>query len=204
MDIFAIAQQGMEIQEQEIKEKAQAEQDEKDAKKAYKLDLFNVVLPRIAQKDYGWLGRDSDGNSSEEKRKGFEPFIANMFLSKALSTSKGRAITSDDEGYAEILKRVNTELNANVFWVSKEMAWLMACTVNPFNIPKINTDNIKAAPKGISAKYDTRVIKYMAQELWSSEKKIMEMIDMGLIDDAEMKAIGKDLDTLEDPKKKKK
>ena len=195
MDIFAIANEGMKIQEQEKKDaliEAQAVEKEKN----FKLDIF-LALEKIAQKDYGWLGRDDQMYTSEEKIKGFQPFIANMFLSKAVSPNKTRSITAEDEGYADIIQRVNTELNTNVFWVSKEMSWLMACTINPFDMKKINMDRITAAKKGVSSKYDKRVIKYMANELWSSETKIMEMIDAGLIDADDMKAIGKDLDTLE-------
>jgi len=197
MDIFAIAEQGMKIQDEEIKAVEKAVQDEKDAKKAYKLDLFNVVLPKIAQKDYGWLGRESDGSTSDEKRKGFEPFIANMFLGKAVSPDKGRAITLLDIGYAEILKRVNSELNANIFSASKEMAWLLACSINPYDIDRINIDNIKAAKRKSEEKYDKRVIKYLAKELWSSQDKIYDMIEAGLISADDMKSIEEDLDTLE-------
>jgi len=195
MDIFALANEGMKIQEQEKKEKL-AEEQATEKEKKHKIDIF-YALKKIAQKDYGWLGRDDNMYTSEEKIKGFQPFIANMFLSKVVSPNTSRKITSEDEGYAEILKRVNSELNTNIFWVSKEMSWLLACTINIFNLDEFNMDRISAVKKGASSKIDKRVIKYMANELWSSEEKVMEMIDAGLISNEDMKAIGKDLDTLE-------
>lgn len=198
MDIFAIAQEGMKIQEEEIKEKEQEEVAEKEEKKKYKLDLFREVLPKIAEKDYSWLGRDDETHTSEEKRKGFEPFVVNMFMAKMWNTKNpGKAINNTDLGYFQLLTNSNEFLNKNIFWCSKEMSWLLACTVNPFDAYFV-TDRINFAPKGISDKFDKRVIKYMARELWSSDEKIEEMINAGLISEEDMNAIAADLDTLEE------
>ena len=217
MDIFAIADEAVKIEAEEIKAVEVEEQAEK-ASKSFKLDI-KVALQAAAKKDYGWYGRDDlesgddgyDHNldygfyyTAEEKEKGFQPFILNLWLTKIVSPNKSRASNAVDEGYAVLTQRTNNLLNANVFTVSKEMSWLLACSISPYDLDTFNTDFIKAAAKGKSAKMDQRVIKYISDEMWCSKDKIMDMIDNGLITEAEMKVIGKDLDTLEVPTKKKK
>ena len=215
MDIFAIANEAVKIEAQEIKELEKEEAQEK-ATKSFKLDI-KVALQAAAKKDYGWYGRDDlqkddDGYdynldygayyTAEEKAKGFQPFILNLWLSKIVSPNKSKGITAVDEGYAVLTQRTNNLLNANVFTVPKEMSWLLACSISPYDLDNFNTDFIKAAAKGKSAKMDQRVITYISNEMMCSKDKIMEMIDNNLITDAEMKLIGKDLDTLEGSKKK--
>lgn len=217
MDIFAIANEAVKIEAKEIKELEREEASEKAAK-SFKLDI-KVAIQAAAKKDYGWYGRHDlergdDGYNSlydygvyytaEEKEKGFQPFILNLWLSKIVSPNKSKAITSVDEGYAILTQRTNNLLNANVFNVSKAMNWLLACSISPYDLETFNTDYIKAASKGKSSKVDIRVIKYISGELWCSTEKVIDMIDNGLITDAEMKLIGKNLDTIEIPTKKKK
>lgn len=217
MDIFAIAQEAVKIEADEIKAIAKEEASEK-ASKSFKLDI-KVAIQAAAKKDYGWYGRNDLQNGDdgydynydygayytiEEKEKGFQPFILNLWLSKIVSPNKAKAITTVDEGYAILTQRTNNLLNANVFTVSKEMNWLLACSISPYDLDTFNTDFIKAASKGKSSKIDARVIKYISAELWCSTDKVIDMIDNGLITEAEMKSIGLDLDTLESPVKKKK
>jgi len=217
MDIFAIAQEAVDIEAKEIKAIAKEEASEK-ASKSFKLDI-KVAIQAAAKKDYGWYGRNDLQNgddgydhnydygayyTAEEKEKGFQPFILNLWLSKIVSPNKAKAITSVDEGYAILTQRTNNLLNANVFTVSKAMNWLLACSISPYDLETFNTDFIKAASKGKSSKIDSRVIKYISAQLWCSTDKVVDMIDNGLITEAEMKEIGKDLDTLEAPTKKKK
>jgi len=217
MDIFAIANEAVKIEAEEIKAIAVEEAEEK-ASKSFKLDI-KVAIQAAAKKDYGWYGRNDLQNgdegydynydygayyTAEEKEKGFQPFILNLWLSKIVSPNKSKAITAVDEGYAILTQRTNNLLNTNVFTVSKAMNWLLACSISPYDLETFNTDFIKAASKGKSAKMDARVIKYVSSELWCSTDKIVDMIDNGLITEAEMKLIGKDLDTLEDQTKKKK
>jgi len=216
MDIFEIAQEGIKIQEEDKQRELEEAEAEKNKSK-HKLDI-HALIKIVAKKDYGWLLRDDKQRgdpgynkefdygvyyTAEEKEKGFSPFMLNMWLGFIQSPNTSRQITALDQGYFYILRRVNSELNANVFSASKGMNWLLACSINPFDTtfdPKF----VKKAKREAETKYDKRVITYMAKELWSSEDKIYDMIESGLISDEEMKAIGKDLDTLEDPTKKKK
>ena len=196
MDIFEIAQQGMKLQEEE-KQRELEELEEQEKEKAYKLDI-QEALSACAKKDYDWYNRLG------EHQKHFQPFILNMWLSQVNSPNKARKIDTVDMVYSEIVQNINTKVNANLFSVPKEMLWLLACTVNEFNIDNFNMDWVRGGKKGSSKKVDVKILDYIAQELWSSKDKISDMIDNGLITNEDIKVIQKDLETLEDPKKKKK
>jgi hypothetical protein len=128
--------------------------------------------------------------------------MLNMWLSFIKSPNDSRQITALDLGYFHLIQKVNDTLNKDIFYIPKETAWLLACTINEYDVG-LPVKFIKKPKRAAEEKYDKRVIAYMANELWSSEDKIYDMIESGLITSEEMKAIGKDLDTLEDPKKKK-
>jgi len=83
------------------------------------------------------------------------------------------------------------------------MFWLLACTIQEYDAPFV-VDFKKSKKKTAATKYNKKVIDYIAAELFSSTEKIMDMIDTGLITKEDMKAIEKDLNTLEDQSKKKK
>lgn len=212
MDIFEIAQQGMQIQEDEIKEQEAAEKEALDKKKQHK---FNVkeAIEAVSNKDYNWfheLGLDG--------QKNFQPFMLNLWLGMIWTENRGRAFSGNDEFYASIVRKVNSELNANIFLSSKEMLWLLACTTQDYiNFDydkkgnKIITgklpftyDWVKSLVKNADEKYNKKVINYIASELYSSNDKIIDMIDNNLITAEDMKAIEQDLATLEDQRKKKK
>lgn len=197
MDIFEIAQQGMKLQEEE-KRRAEAELvEEEEKEKAYKLDI-KEALKACVEKDYDWFNRLGD------HQKHFQPYILNMWLSQVWTKNTSKAITINDEKYFEIVKNINKNVNVNLYSVPKEMLWLLACTVNEYDISEFNYDWVKSEKKGSSSKVDNKVIAYMANELFSSKAKILNMIDNGLITDEDIKSIAADLETLEDPKKKKK
>lgn len=197
MDIFEIAQQGMKLQEEEKQREAE-EKAAEEKEKSYKLDI-QEALAACARKDYDWYNRLGD------HQKHFQPFILNMWLAQVNSPDTSRAISGKDQGYAEIVKNINNRVNANLFSVPKEMMWLLACTVNNFNLPEgFNMDWVRGGKKGAASKVDAKVLDYMCQQLWTSKDKVMDMIDNELISLEDIKEIQKDLDTLEDPKKKKK
>jgi hypothetical protein len=196
MDIFEIAQQGMKLQEEEKQREAEEAQAQETEKK-FKLDI-QEALQACAKKDYDWYNRLGD------HQKHFQPFILNMWLAQVNSPNTSRAIDTTDQVYADIVRNINDKVNAHLFSVPKEMLWLLACTVNDYNIDSFNMDWVRGGKKGSSSKVDTKIMDYMAQELWTSKDKISDMIDNGLISPEDIKAISKDLETLEDPKKKKK
>lgn len=203
MDIFEIAQQGMKIQEEEAKELAL----EEEAKKPYKLDIKEAI-DAVSRQDYDWFNRLG------ENQKSFQPFMLNMWLGMVWTKNNSRAFKGNDEYYATILRRVNSKLNTSVFHAPKELFWLIACTVQEFIqfetdkkgnkriVKKLDFDVnwVKKSERLTAEKYSQKVISYMAQELYSSKEKIMDMIDNGLITEDDMKAIEADLSTLE-PKK---
>lgn len=196
MDIFEIAQQGMKLQEEEKQREIEEENAEKE-EKAYKLDI-QEALAACARKDYDWFNRLG------EHQKHFQPFILNMWLAQVNSPNTSRKLDTTDEVYADIVRNINDKVNSHLFSVPKEMLWLLACTVNDYNIDHFNMDWVRGGKKGSAKKVDAKVLDYMAKELWTSKDKIGDMIDNGLITDEDIKSIQKDLDTLEDPKKKKK
>jgi len=197
MDIFALAQEGMKHQEEE-KKQIEAEEQAQAQAKAFKLDI-QEALQACAKKDYDWYNRLG------ENQKHFQPFILNMWLAQVNSPDTSKRISLNDQVYAEIVKNINNVVNKHLFTVPKEMLWLLACTVNEYDLPNgFNTDWVRGGKKGSKSKVDAKVLAYMAKELWTSKDKIIDMIDNGLIDVADIKEIQKDLDTLEDPKKKKK
>jgi len=200
MDIFEMAAQSVKIQEANKHQEELEENEKNNKEKSYPLDIKDVIV-KVAQKDYGWLGRDDKKYTSEQKIKGFQPFILNLWMSKMVSSDKGRKITALDRGYSVLLQRLNTEFNAHIYTAPKELCWLLACTINPYELNNFNMDWIKAAKKNKASKYDNRVIDHLSKELFSSRTKIVDMIEMGLISDEDMKAIAKDYDTLEKPKK---
>ena len=196
MDIFDIAQQGIDIEKAQIEEEKKEEASAAKAK-AYKVDIFEAINA-VASKDYDWYNRLG------EKQKSFQPFMLNMWLSMVWNKdSKQKKFTTNDKIYAELLKKINHTLNKQLFTVPKEMYWLLACTIQEYDAPFI-TDYKKSVKKTASSKYNINVINYMAKELYSSNEKIMDMIDNGLITTDDMTEIEKDLDTLEDQTKKKK
>jgi len=196
VDIFDIAQQGIDIEKAQIEEEKKEEASAAKAK-AYKVDIFEAINA-VASKDYDWYNRLG------EKQKSFQPFMLNMWLSMVWNKdSKQKKFTTNDKIYAELLKKINHTLNKQLFTVPKEMYWLLACTIQEYDAPFI-TDYKKSVKKTASSKYNINVINYMAKELYSSNEKIMDMIDNGLITTDDMTEIEKDLDTLEDQTKKKK
>ena len=196
MDIFEIAQQGMKLQEEE-KQREVEEEAAAAKEKAYKLDIQDA-LQACARKDYDWFNRLGD------HQKHFQPFMLNMWLAQVNSPNTSRGLDTTDLVYSDIVQKINTTVNANLFSVPKEMLWLLACTVNEYEIPSFHMDWVRGGKKGAATKVDPRVLDYMAKELWTSKDKIGDMIDNGLISIEDIKDIQKDLDTLEDPKKKKK
>lgn len=205
MDIFEIAQQGIKIQEEEAKELAL----EEEAKKPFKLSMPEAV-EAASCKDYDWFNRLG------ENQKSFQPFMLNMWMGMIWTKNSNRAFKGNDEYYAAILRRVNSKLNTNVFYAPKELFWLLACSVQEyinFEVDKKGNKRIsskldydmnwvKKSERMTAEKYDKKVIKYIADELYSSTDKIMDMIDNGLITSDDMDAILADLETLEPNKKK--
>lgn len=203
MDIFEIAQQGMRIQEEERKELEL----EEDSKKPFKLDIKEAV-EAASCKDYDWFNRLG------ENQKSFQPFMLNMWMGMIWTKNTSRAFKGNDECYAAILRNINSRLNTNVFNSPKELFWLLACTIqeyitfdedkkgNRYISKKLNYDFswVKSEKKTAGEKYNKAVIAYMAQELYSSTEKIMDMIDNGLISTEDMLAIEEDLATLEQKK----
>lgn len=196
MDIFEIAREGLKLQEEE-KQREVEEEKEKEKEKSYKLDIKSA-LNACAQKDYDWYNRLG------ENQKHFQPFILNMWLAQTNSPDTGRAITATDQAYADIVQNINNKVNAHLFTVPKGMLWLLACTVNEYNLKSFNTDWVRGGKKGAETKVDAKVVDYMSQELWTSKDKIQDMIDNGLITPDDIKAIKKDLETIEEPNKNKK
>ena len=196
MDIFDLASEGIKMQSDEIKEK-EAEQAQLKAQKSYKIDIKEALLA-ASNKDYDWFNRLG------ENQKQFQPFMLNMWMAMIWDrSSKQKKLSHNDLIYTEILKEVNFTLNKQLFNVSKEMYWLLACTVQDFDAPFV-VDFKKSIKKTAGEKYNPKVIKYMAQDLYTSTDKILDMVDNGLITSADMKSIEKDLDTLEDQSKKRK
>jgi len=196
MDIFEMAQQSLEIQEKEKEEKALEAEQEKKAK-SYKVDIFEA-LKAVESKDYDWFNRLG------ENQKSFQPFILNMWMSMIWNkNSKQKKFTHNDLIYAEMIKNINYTLNRQLFQVPKEMFWLLACTIQEYDAPFV-VDFKKSMKKTSESKYNKKVIDYMSQELFSSNEKILDMIDCGLITKEDMKAIEKDLDTIDNPSGKKK
>lgn len=194
MDIFDLAKQGMDIQEQELKDKALEEEVEQKSK-TYKVDIFEA-LKAAELKDYDWFNRLG------ENQKSFQPFILNMWMSMIWNkNSKQKKFSNNDKIYAEIIKSINYTLNRQLFQVSKEMFWLLACTIQEFDAPFI-VDFKKSLKKTAIIKYKPELLKYLSQELFSSTEKITDMIDCGLITEDDMKEIEKDLQTLEKQTKK--
>jgi hypothetical protein len=212
MDIFEIAQQGIKIQEDEEKVKI-AEEAATAKSKTYKIDVKEAIAA-ASSKDYDWFNRLG------ENQKSFQPFMINMWMSQIWAQNTNRAFTGNDEFYASIVRDVNLKLNTDIFNVSKEMFWLLACTVQQYiNFEYDATTGkrkrlidqlefkykwVKSTKKTAAEKYNKKVIDYMATELYSSSEKIMDMIDNKLITSEDMKEIEKDLATLEDQSKKKK
>ncbi len=195
MDIFEMANQGMKIQDDE-KKAAAAEAAALEKEKSYKVDMV-AAMKACARQDYDWFNRLG------EHQKHFSPYILNMWLSQIFNKDTSRKITQNDKVYFTTLMNVNYTLNTNLFSVPKEMFWLLACTVNDRGIDEFNTIWVRGGKKSASDKISPKVLNYMSQELWSSIDKISDMIDNDLITLDDIKAIQADLDTLEDPKKKK-
>lgn len=205
MDIFEIAQQGMNIQEQEKKEREEEERLEKEP--AYKLSMPDL-LDAVSKKDYDFFNRLG------ENQKSFQPFMLNLWLSMVWTKNPSRAFTGNDGYYADILQEINFRLNTQVFTVSKELYWLMACAIQKYinynekgkvtKVLEYSIDWKKSLKKNAAEKVPKKVIDYMSKELWTSSDKIYDMIDNGLINDADIASILADLETLEDTKKKKK
>jgi hypothetical protein len=195
MNLFEIVNDNFKNQEEEL-----SEQEQEKTKKAPKLNIYEV-LERIAQKDYGWIGRNDNNYNVEDKIKGIQPFIVILFLSK-IWNSKNRTsrLTDLDIGYFYLLEEFNNKLNTNVFTTSKEMFWLLACSINPFELQKFDALPIKSK-KNTSTKYNEKVIEILSKELLTSKQKIKDLIDNNLIDVDLMKKIEKDLKTLEGNKK---
>lgn len=198
MDIFAIAQEGMKIQEQEIKDQQALEAEEAKAK-SFKLDIFET-MKQAANKNYSWL------NSLGENQKHFQPYMLNLWMGMVWYKGKGseaKAFCNNDKFYASMVKNINYTLNRDVYNVPKEMFWLLACTIQEADAP-FTADYKKAAKRELSEKIPPKVIQYMSQELYSSKDKIMDMIDNGLITSADIASIVADFETIEETKKKKK
>ena len=195
MDIFEIAQQGMKIQADEIKQEA-AEAAAIEKEKSFKLDIV-AAMRACANKDYDWFNRLGD------HQKHFSPYILNMWLSQIFSKDTNRKISQNDLAYFATILNINYSLNRQLFTVPKEMFWLLACSVNESGIDEFNTAWVRGGKKGTSSKINPKVLDYMSQELWTSKDKLADMIDNGLITEDDIKEIQADLDTLEDPKKKK-
>lgn len=200
MDIFEIAQQGMKIQEEEIREAAQ----EEEAKKPHKFDVKEAI-EAASNKDYDWFNRLG------EDQKIFQPFMMNMWMAQVWTLNNSRAFKGKDAYYVNTAVKVNSHMNANVFNTPKELFWLLSCSVQDY-IKTAEDKNgnrrivdrleytfnwVKKSERMTAEKYSPKVIAYMAQELFSSKDKIMDMIDNGLITAEDMKAIENDLDTLE-------
>jgi len=210
MDIFEIAQQGMQIQEDEIAAKKAAEEEAATKKKTFK---FNVVAARdaAAKKDYSYYRKLSD-----DDKKTFSSHVLNMWMAQVWSgNTGGRALTTKDAQYARILIKTNEILNRNCYQ-DKALVWLLACTIQEFIVCKktksgqtVVTDYLpfssytwlKAPKREAEEKYSEKLIKYMADELYSSPDKIYDLIESGLITEEAMEAISADLDTLEKPSK---
>ena len=196
MDIFALAQQGMDIQAQEKKE-LEAEQAAEAKTKSFKLDIFEM-LKAAASKDYDWYKRLG------ENSKAFSPHMLNLWMGMVWnSNNTKKAFNNNDLIYADIVKKTNFTLNRDVYAVPKEMFWLLACTVQEYNAP-FSADYKKLMKRDLADKIPAKVINYMSQELYSSKDKIMDMIDNGLITEEEIKAIISDFETLEEQKIKRK
>lgn len=192
MDIFELAQQGMQIQEEEI---ARLEAEELAAKtKNHKLNIFEII-EAAQNKDYDWFNRLG------EDQKNFQPYILNMWLARLWpKNSPQKKFTNNDWVMADLVKSVNRNLNTNVF-CPKGMFWLLACTIQEHDAP-FTVDYKKSTRAEVIEKYNPKVIDYMAKELLSSKEKIGDMIISGLITDAMMQEIEKDLETIEEKKKK--
>jgi hypothetical protein len=195
MDIFEIAQKGMEIQEVERVEKLK-EAAEIEKTKAYKLEIFDVI--RAAEnKDYDWFNRLG------ENQKHFQPFMLNLWLGMLWNVKNTqKKFNNNDMIYAELIKSINHNLNRHVYNTPKELFWLLACIIQEYDAP-FDVDYKKSLKKISGEKYNKKVIDYMSKELLSSKEKILDMIDMGLITNEDMIEIEKDLETLEDQRKKK-
>ncbi len=198
MDIFALAQQGMEIQEQEKKEQELLDSEEAKAK-SFKLDIFEM-LKQAANKNYSWYEKLG------ENQKHFQPYMLNLWMSMVWYKGKGSEVKkfcNNDHFYASMVKNINYTLNRDIFSVPKEMFWLLACTIQEADAP-FTADYKKAAKRELSGKIPPKVINYMSQELYSSKDKILDMIDNGLITEADINSIVADFETLEEQKKSRK
>ena len=211
MDIFEIAQQGVELEQKEIEEKKAAEEEAAQKKKTYKFDIMGTIAAAAA-KDYSFYH-----NLSDDDKKNFQPHVLNLWMGRIWPRKSSRAFTGNDPFYATVVQRTNTILNPNCY-TEKGLVWLLACTIQEqinykydkngkkqvVNFLPFEVDYIKAQKREAETKYDPKVIKYMADQLFSSTEKIYDLIESGLITAEAMKEIQKDLDTLEDQSKKKK
>jgi hypothetical protein len=190
-----MAKLGMDIQEEEIREKLLEEQ-EIQKKKNHKFDVFEAV-DAASKKDYGWFAQLGENETK------FSPHMLNLFLGFVWNKrNPQRRFNTDDKVYADIVQTVNNTSNAHVYCSSKAMYWLLACTIQEYNAP-FTVDYKHSTKKFASEKYNPKVIDYMSQQLLTSKNKIYEMIDVYLITDKDMTEIEKDLETIENPKKKK-
>jgi len=196
MDIFDLAQQGMQIQEEEKREKMEAEALVAKSK-AYRFDIIGAIKA-AESKDYGWIYR------TEENEKTFQPFMLNLWLGFIWDkkSNNQKRFTNNDKVYADAVMSLNRNLNTSVFSTSKELFWLLACMVQDEDDPLPYEIDYKKPTKNASEKYNPKVIAYMARELLSSKEKILDMINMDLITATMMNEIEKDLETIEEKKKK--
>ena len=105
MDIFDIAKQGMQIQEDELREQQLLMQDEK--KPAYKFPVFDAV-EAASKKDYGWFDRMG------EDQKNFQPFMLNMAMGMVWTRNKNKGFKGNDDLYAQLIRDINLKLNPNL------------------------------------------------------------------------------------------
>jgi hypothetical protein len=204
MDIFDIAKQGMQIQEDELKEQQLLMQDEK--KPAYKFPVFDAV-EAASKKDYGWFDRMG------EDQKNFQPFMLNMAMGMVWTRNKNKGFKGNDDLYAQLIRDINLKLNPNVYNTPKGLFWLLTCSTqkhieyatdkkgNKRITGKLNFDVDWLKKEVSEEKYNQKVIKYIADELLSSTKKIFDMIENGLITHEDMLCIEQDLETIEQKKK---
>lgn len=211
MDIFDIAQQGVELEQKEIEEKKAEEEAAALKKKNYKFNIFGA-LDAAARKDYSFYK-----NLSDDDKKNFQPHMLNLWMGRIWSKGGNRAFKGNDPFYATIVQRTNAILNPHCY-KEKGLVWLLACTIQkqinykydkngkkhvesflPFDV-----DYIKSQKREAEIIYSSKLIKYMADELYSSTEQIYDLIENGLITEEAMKSIEKDLATLEDQSKKKK
>lgn len=195
MDIFAIAAEGMRLQEEELKQQ-QLEEQEEEQKKQFKLDIKEVIR-QITRKNYRWY------KELGENQKHFQPYILNLWLSKVFSYNKSNQLNYQDMEAFDVLLNTNTKLNTTVFSANRDLLWLISCTIAD---EAIEHDLSVVFTKGIKDEtaFKTRsdVIKYIADMLWTSKTKVEDMIHRGLITQEDHDKIAADLDTITEKKKK--